>query len=1529
MKSRFFNHKLNRRAGARTLVTLTAGLALLAIIGWSWLGLRTALAWNPAGDYLERTGKWRSLAATSAPLQANGPVCSNFGNKTTLSGLGHNQVYDVYAVDSTVYAATSDGLSISYNGGANFTNISPGNELGSNSVLGVYAADTAGYGRVVYAATRGGLSISYSGGTNFINKTTANGLGSNIVYDAYAVGLTVYAATNGGLSILTNASASFTNRTTANGLGSNIVLDVYAPGTTIYAATFGGLSISTNGGASFTNKTTANGLGGNVVYGVYVAGTTVYAATNGGLSISTNGGASFTNRTTANGLGNNIVYGVYAVGATIYAATNGGLSISTDGGASFANYTTASGLGGNSIQGVHATATSIYAATNGGLSLCPPLPADINVTGNSLTIASGDQMPDAADGTDFGNAAANTNVVVRNFTIESRGTGELHLTGTPKVALGGTNSADFSIAMQPDSPVRGVTTFLVNFAPTATGVRTAAVSIANNDENENPYIFAIRGTGTPTPNGPVCTNFTNKGTGSGLGNNSVEAVHTVGSTVYAATANGLAISTNGGASFSNRTTASGLGSNTVYDVYAAGTTVYAATANGLAISTNGGASFTNRTTSSGLGNNAVRGVYAAGTMVYAATEGGLAISTNSGTSFTNRTTAHGLGHNFVFGVYAVGTTVYAATNGGGLAISTNGGTSFTNRTTANGLGNNVVRDTYVAGTTVYAATAGGLSISTNSGASFINRTNTSGLSSVFGVHAAGTTVYAATFLGLMISTNGGASFTSYTTANGLGNSFVRGVYATATSIYAATPGGLSLCPPPVPEINVRGNNVTIANGDATPSTADHTDFGSTTTNDGTLTRIFTIENTGSINLNLTSTTLSGTDGIEFSFTSRPSSPVPSSGSTTFVITFRPRGGGTRTARIIIENDDPNETPYIFAIQGTGFTPEINVKGNNTTIADGDTTPSTPDGTDFGAANIAGGTVMKTFTIENSGAGDLTLTGTPRVGLSGTNSADFSITTQPVSPVAATNGTTMFVVSFDPSALGTRTATVNIFNNDENESPYNFAIRGTGCSAPGISVPPQSQTVCESSSVTFSVTATGNGLSYQWRKGGVDIPGATSAIYTIASALAGDAGNYDVIVTGICGSVTSSVATLTVNACSPNNGLQFYPLARPVRLLDTRAGQTGCDAPGAMIPGGTARTQTAAGRTCDGLAIPANAKALTGNITTVQSGGGFLTLFPSDVSRPLVANSNFMANQVLNNAFTVGLGASDGAFNIYVTTNTNVVIDITGYYAPPSASGLYFHSLPRPVRLLDTRTGQSACFAPGIVLPANSTSTQIATTTCDGAVIPAGAQALVGNATTVGPQTGGWLTFFPADAVQPLVASSNFQTGDVMNAPFTVGLSPSGQFNVFTTSTTDLVIDVLGYYSSQLNDTNGQGLLFNVLPSPIRLLDTRAAQSGCFTPEAQMIGGVAYLQTTTGTCTSIPATARAVSGNATTVNVSANGYLTFWPSDVTQPSVATSNYRSGAVFNRYFTVGLGSDGAFKRFASRTTDLVIDLSGYFAP
>ncbi len=90
--------------------------------------------------------------------------------------------------------------------------------------------------------------------------------------------------------------------------------------------------------------------------------------------------------------------------------------------------------------------------------------------------------------------------------------------------------------------------------------------------------------------------------------------------------------------------------------------------------------------------------------------------------------------------------------------------------------------------------------------------------------------------------------------------------------------------------------------------------------------------------------------------------------------------------------------------------------------------------------------------------------------------------------------------------------------------------GGGPVAPSILVQPQSLVVPPGQSATFSVSAAGTPpLAYQWRKGGLDVPGARSSAYSIPAVTAGDAGSYDVRVSNAAGAATSRAATLTVAA----------------------------------------------------------------------------------------------------------------------------------------------------------------------------------------------------------------------------------------------------------------------------------------------------------------------------------------------------------------------------------------------------------------
>ncbi len=90
-------------------------------------------------------------------------------------------------------------------------------------------------------------------------------------------------------------------------------------------------------------------------------------------------------------------------------------------------------------------------------------------------------------------------------------------------------------------------------------------------------------------------------------------------------------------------------------------------------------------------------------------------------------------------------------------------------------------------------------------------------------------------------------------------------------------------------------------------------------------------------------------------------------------------------------------------------------------------------------------------------------------------------------------------------------------------------------APAITSQPASLVQCAGTNATFTVTATGTGLTYQWQKNTVNIAGATNASYTINNITAADAGSYRVVITGTCGNLTSGTATLTVNTAPAITG----------------------------------------------------------------------------------------------------------------------------------------------------------------------------------------------------------------------------------------------------------------------------------------------------------------------------------------------------------------------------------------------------------
>lgn len=245
------------------------------------------------------------------------------------------------------------------------------------------------------------------------------------------------------------------------------------------------------------------------------------------------------------------------------------------------------------------------------------------------------------------------------------------------------------------------------------------------------------------------------------------------------------------------------------------------------------------------------------------------------------------------------------------------------------------------------------------------------------------------------------------------------------------------------EIAVSGNGTDITSGDTSPSLSDGTDFGTIDINSGSNANTFTIENTGTSVLNISSINLNGDHSSDFSLGTVPTS-VAGFSSETFEVTFDPSGAGLRAADISIVNDDSDENPFTFDIHGEGENlSEITVSGNGVEITDGTTATSTTDHTYFG--NTVGSALERTYTIANEAIASANLTG---ISVSVSPSTDFFVSVSPATTLTPGNSTT-FTVSFLPSARASSiAATVTVKSNDINEDPYTFIVEGSSLEGPG-------------------------------------------------------------------------------------------------------------------------------------------------------------------------------------------------------------------------------------------------------------------------------------------------------------------------------------------------------------------------------------------------------------------------------------------------------------------------------------------------
>jgi hypothetical protein len=369
------------------------------------------------------------------------------------------------------------------------------------------------------------------------------------------------------------------------------------------------------------------------------------------------------------------------------------------------------------------------------------------------------------------------------------------------------------------------------------------------------------------------------------------------------------------------------------------------------------------------------------------------------------------------------------------------------------------------------------------------------------------------------------------------------------------------------------------------------------------------------------------------------------------------------------------------------------------------------------------------------------------------------------------------------------------------------------------------------------------------------------------------------------------------------GLGFVPV-KPCRIADTR----NADGPfgGPLIAGGTSRDFFVPQSSCG---IPVSARAYALNIAVIPSDTlGYLTVSPTGEARPLVSTLNSYDGRIKANAAIVGAG-SDGGVNVFASNATHIVIDVTGYFDAVNSSAMLFVPVP-PCRVMDTRNIDGPLGGPGIAasvardVPARESACELDRT----------ATAYSLNFTAIPHDPLGFLSAWPSGQTQPLAAILNAPTGTVVANGAILQAGILGDISVFATQDTDLVIDTNGYFAPMWTY---RGLRFYSMV-PCRALDTRMG-------DGPLSGAAIY---DIGTACGIPSSAQALVVNATVVPKGPLGYLTLWPADRVQPLVSTLNALDGFVTSNMAIVPV-TDNRIGAFASGTTDLILDVSGYFAP
>jgi hypothetical protein len=405
------------------------------------------------------------------------------------------------------------------------------------------------------------------------------------------------------------------------------------------------------------------------------------------------------------------------------------------------------------------------------------------------------------------------------------------------------------------------------------------------------------------------------------------------------------------------------------------------------------------------------------------------------------------------------------------------------------------------------------------------------------------------------------------------------------------------------------------------------------------------------------------------------------------------------------------------------------------------------------------------------------------------------------------------------------------------------------------------------------------------------------------------------------------------------GSVYSPLPSPKRLLDTRDN-------GAQVPGGGTVTITVAGGS---TGVPADATAVVLNVTSVNNAAaGYFQVYPADGSTHSSAVNTYYPNQLTSTMVTVPVDNSDQV-EVLTSARADVVVDESGFYAPEAAgSSAGRYNAISPTRITDTRAGSGQPNA-GKSLQGGGTPLRIQVTGVNGLPSSGISAAVVNLTVTNGDRPGFIQAYSGARPTNPQTSNVNFNGAsthssglacfggaqpvnvgcDIVANRAVVNLDNSGGFMVYANGSTDLVIDVTGWFSDATSTT---GQFFTPLTTVTRLHDTRNTGDTIADHGAHSLPAAG-----SGSANLVPAGAKAAVLTVTIdktspPTIAGTGFLTLQPNGSGgYGNTSDLDFAAGAIVPAQVYATLAGDGSTLIYngSSNWIDVIVDVYGYFAP